>query len=140
MATVSVFDSKGLLQNVHGPNPSFTQMIFPQLRQFGAAARRGWRVAMQLQERDALFSLAEAVKVGFVWSSRERIAESRAERVADAPCMGVPPVMFTLVLGAGEEVRVLGALLDVGLRSEMRRPVADGGGRDVGAWTALGVL
>lgn len=44
----------GWPQNVHGPKPSFTHMTFPQLRQFGAAARRACLVAMQLQAREAL--------------------------------------------------------------------------------------
>lgn len=39
------------LQKVHGPMPSFTQMILPQLRQFGAASRSGCLVAMQLHFR-----------------------------------------------------------------------------------------
>jgi hypothetical protein len=34
-----------------------------------------------------------------------RRAESRSERVVEAPCMEVPPVSAILVLGAGEEVR-----------------------------------
>ncbi len=78
--------------------------------------------------------------VRLVWISRERIAESRALRAVDAPCMGVPPVILTFVFGAGEEVREPGALLDTGLRSEMRWPAADGGARGAGAWTALGAL
>ena len=53
--------------------PSFTQTIFPQLRQFGAAARRGWRVALQGQARDTVESLEIE---GLVWSSRARMAES----------------------------------------------------------------
>lgn len=43
--------SRGVEQNVQGPRPSFTQMILPQDRQLGAAARRGWRVAKQSQRR-----------------------------------------------------------------------------------------
>lgn len=44
--------------------------------------------------------------------------------------MDVPPVMFTFVVldeevGAGEDVRVVGVLLD--LKSDMRVPDADGG-------------
>jgi hypothetical protein len=97
--------------------------------QFGAAAKRGWRVAWQLQRRAAKLSLF----VGLVWSSRERIAESKAVRAVEAPCMGVPPVMAILVFGAGEEVRVTGALRDVGFGSEIRRPAAEGGGFGMGA-------
>ena len=52
--------------------PSFTQTILPQLRQLGAAARRGWRVARQVQRRDE----GSVVREAFVWSSRVRIAES----------------------------------------------------------------
>lgn len=72
-----------------------------------------------------------------VCTSRERIAESRAERAVEAPCIGVPPVMVTLVLdfGAGEEVREVGLelLFLRDLRSEMRGPEAEGGGRGMGA-------
>lgn len=80
------------------------------------------------------------------------MAESRAERALEAPCMGVPPVMVTLVFeflpGAGDDVREL--LLEVGrdfgFMSEMRAPAAEGGARGAvlveeeapGAWTALG--
>ena len=35
--------------------------------------------------------------VGFVDSSRARMAESRSERVVEAPCMAVPPEMATFV-------------------------------------------
>jgi len=60
-------------QNVQGPRPSFTQMILPQDRQLGAAARRGWRVARHVQRREA----GEAVESdGLVWSSSVRMAES----------------------------------------------------------------
>lgn len=48
------------------------------------------------------------------------MAESRAVRAVDAPCIGIPPVMLTLVFGTGEDVREAGALLDVGFRSDMR--------------------
>jgi hypothetical protein len=66
------------------------------------------------------------------------MAESRAVRAVEAPCMGVPPVIFTLVLGAGEEVREAGALLEVGIRSDIRWPAADGGFRAVGGWVTAG--
>lgn len=66
------------------------------------------------------------------------MAESRAVRAVDGPCMGVPPVMFTLVLGAGEEVREAGALLEVGFMSDMRWPAAEGGVRGVGGWVTAG--
>jgi len=58
---------------VQGPRPSFTQMILPQDRQLGAAARRGCRVARQVQRREAGET---AEREGFVCSSRVRIAES----------------------------------------------------------------
>ena len=64
-------------QNVHGPRPSFTQMILPQERQFGAAARSGWRVALQVQRREA--GEAFLARGGLVWISRVRMAESWAE-------------------------------------------------------------
>jgi hypothetical protein len=76
--------------------------------------------------------------LGLVCSSRERMAESRAVRAVDAPCMGVPPVMLTLVLGAGEDVREAGALLEAGFRSDIRWPAAEGGVRDVGGWITAG--
>ena len=61
------------------------------------------------------------------------MAESRAVSAVEAPCMGVPPVMFTFVFGAGEEIREVGALLGAGFGSEIRCPAAEGGGRGVGA-------
>lgn len=133
IAWISLGDSNGLRQNVHGPRPSLTQMILPQLRQLGAAARRGCRVALQSQRRAEM-----SLILGLVCSSRERMAESSSVRAVEAPCMGMPPVMFTLVLGAGEEVREAGALFEVGLKSDMRWPAADGGVRDVGGWVTAG--
>lgn len=75
---------------------------------------------------------------GLVVISRERIAASRSATAPEAPCMGVPPVIDTLVLGAlffeeegpGVEEREVG--FDVGLgfgarRSEIREPAAEGG-------------
>jgi hypothetical protein len=121
-------------QNVHGPNPSLTQITFPQVRQLGAAASSGCRVAMQLHARAAL-----SVREGLVCTSRDRIALSSSVSDVLAPCMGVPPVIFTFVLcGAGEEVREFEALfealfaLDV-LKSDINDPAADGGARGVGA-------
>ena len=64
---------RGRLQNVQGPMPSFTQIILPQLRQLGAAARRGWRIARQVQRRDVG---EEVPREGLVWISRVRMAES----------------------------------------------------------------
>ena len=64
---------RGWPQNVQGPMPSFTQIILPQLRQLGAAARRGWRVARQVQRRAVG---EELLREGLVWSSRVRMAES----------------------------------------------------------------
>ena len=72
MAVTSWDERRGCPQNVQGPMPSFTQIILPQLRQLGAAARRGWRVARHVQRRDE----GLAVREGLVWSSRARIAES----------------------------------------------------------------
>ncbi len=71
-------ERRGLEQKVQGPRPSFTQMILPQERQLGAAARRGWRVARHVHRREA----GEAVeRDGLVWSSRVRIAESCKDQV-----------------------------------------------------------
>lgn len=64
---------RGWLQNVQGPMPSFAQIILPQLRQLGAAARRGWRVARQVQRRVVG---EEVLREGLVWISRVRMAES----------------------------------------------------------------
>jgi hypothetical protein len=75
---------------------------------------------------------------GLVWISRERMAESSSVRAVEAPCMGVPPVIFILVFGAGEEVREAGALLEVGFRSDMRWPAADGGVRGCGGCVMVG--
>jgi len=58
---------------VQGPRPSFTHMILPQFRQLGAAARRGWRVARQIQRRA---EGSAVVRDGLVCNSRVRIAES----------------------------------------------------------------
>ena len=66
MAWISAGARSGVEQNVHGPIPSFTQMILPQLRQLGAAARRGWRVAWQVQRRFAFSEADWGVRDGFV--------------------------------------------------------------------------
>ena len=53
---------------------------------------------MQLHFRE----FEEARRLVLVLISRVRIAESRADRVVELPCMDCPPVMFTLVgLGFG---------------------------------------
>ena len=66
---------------------------------------------------------------------------SSSARFADALLMGVPPVMLIFVGRAegraGEEVRVVGAL-DGLMGSEIRRPAAEGGGRDGGVCVFLG--
>lgn len=72
MELISAGESKGDEQNVQGPIPSFTQMILPQLRQLGAAVKRGWRVARHEQRR----ADGGAERDGLVCSSRVRIAES----------------------------------------------------------------
>ena len=76
MLVISAEESKGVLQNVQGPIPSLTQMIFPHERQLGAAARRGWRVALQGQARAVVDWEEGFVREGLVWSSRVRMAES----------------------------------------------------------------
>ena len=76
--------------------------------------------------------------------SSVRIAASSSVKTADAPCIEVPPVIFTFVLlfefGAGDEVR--DALREEGLlfalKSEISKPAAEGGGLGVGAWMASG--
>lgn len=135
MPWISRADRRGVPQNVHGPKPSLTQITLPQFRQFGAAANKGWRVAMQLHFREA----AEGRRDVLVLISRVRIAESRAERVVEEPCMDWPPVMVTLVclgLGGGCE----GVGFDFGLcRSDIRAPEAEGGGFGVEDWVAAGL-
>lgn len=74
IAFMSAGDRSGEEQNVHGPIPSFTQMIFPQFKQLGAAARSGCRVARQGQRRAE--AGVEAERAGSVCISRARIAES----------------------------------------------------------------
>jgi len=94
-----------VLQNVHGPRPSLTQITLPQFRQFGAAASRGCRAPMQLQRRFA----AGRSREEFVDISSARMAESSVESVDDAPCIDCPPVNVTFVivvfLGAGDAFR-----------------------------------
>jgi len=73
--------------------------------------------------------------------SRLRIAASSSESTAEAPCIDVPPVMLTFVFeleGAGEEVCEVGVDFEV-LKSEVRGPAAEGGGRGMGAWMAAGL-
>ncbi len=82
----------------------------------------------------------------FVLISKLRIASSSSVRTVDAPCIDVPPVMFTLVFvedgGAGDAVREafreFEALFE-DLKSDIRAPAAEGGARGVGAWTATGL-
>ena len=126
MDWMSSEDKSGVEQNVQGPMPSFMQIIFPQLRQFGAAASRGWRVAWQSQRRLAVSAAVVDESERFVCISRARMAESRSLRVVEAPCIGVPPERAILVLGAGEEVREF--VVRTFGRSERRVPAADGGG------------
>lgn len=86
---------------------------------------------MQLHIRFA--SSAAEDKDGFVWISRDLMAESRSESAVEAPCMAVPPVMLTLVFGAGEAVRELCADADLcgDSESETSDPAADGGNLEV---------
>lgn len=77
--------------------------------------------------------LALSCFVGFVLSSSDRMAKSRAESAVEAPCIGVPPTILTFVFnalfGAGDEVREPG--WDLLFMSEMREPAAEGGARGV---------
>ena len=108
------------LQNVHGPMPSFTHMIFPQLRQFGAASSNVCLVAMQLHFR--LLLSCEA-RVGFVWISSALIADSRSLSAVEAPCIGVPPVTLTFALAFGfvSEISWPGSFFDAGGAGETAR-------------------
>jgi hypothetical protein len=61
------------------------------------------------------------------------MAESRLERVEDAPCIAVPPEMLTLVFGAGDgflEDCAEAAFLGLS-ESDISGPAAEGGGFDV---------
>ena len=125
---------------MQGPKPSLTHITLPQLRQLGAAARRGCRAPMQLH-----FRLELSWRVLLVLISRVRIAASSSFKIIEAPCMDVPPVIFILVClvgfdGAGEAVRELvreeGLLLL--LKSEIKGPAAEGGALGVGAWITDG--
>lgn len=89
---------------------------------------------MQLHFRFSVSSIRELL----VEISRLRIAASSSLSAEDAPCMDVPPVMFTFVFeGAGEEVREafreveVELLLD--LKSDIKVPAAEGGGLGMGA-------
>lgn len=106
-------------------------MILPQERQLGAEVRSGWRWAWQvhfLRAGEAVL-VEERVRVGFVWSSRARMAESRSVRVVEAPRGEGPEGRVTLA-GAGEEVREGLGVRAFGWgagRSDVRGPEADGG-------------
>lgn len=71
--------------------------------------------------------------------SNVRIASSRSDKAVEAPCIAVPPEMWTLVLGAGVDDRDPGVDLDLGTgRSDMSRPGPDevglGAGGGVADW------
>jgi hypothetical protein len=93
---------------------------------------------MQLQRRLEAGRRREEL----VLISKDRMAESRAERVVDAPCIEAPPVRETFVIfclaGAGDPVRE-GFWDEEGvddlevLKSEIRLPAAEGGGFATGA-------
>lgn len=90
--------------------------------------------------------LSSGERVLLVLISRVRIAESRAERVVEEPCMDCPPVMWTFVFclvaaGRGEEVRegFWEDEEDFVLKSDIRVPEAEGGAFGVGAWMAAGL-
>ena len=139
MLCISSALSSGREQKVQGPIPSCTQMILPQLRQLGAAVRRGWRVARQSQRRDAGFVFPE--RDGLVWSSRVRMAESRSASAVEGACIEGPPERLTVVLGAGDAVledgweRVREWTLG---RSEIRGPDAEEGGLGIEAVVVVG--
>ena len=123
--------SKGDLQNVQGPSPSFTHMTLPQFKQLGAMSSSGCRVAIQLHFRRRSSSALEA-KEGLVCTSRLRMAESRSDNAVEAPCMAVPPDMLIFVFGAGEEFREdcevpFEACFLGESESDTRGPEADGG-------------
>jgi hypothetical protein len=81
------------------------QIILPHFKQLGALVSSGCRAPIHEQRRAS----AEGGEiVGFVVTSKARIAESRSASVEEAPCIGVPPVMETFAEGAcfaGEAVR-----------------------------------
>lgn len=114
------------------------QMTLPQLRQFGAAARRGCFAPTQLHLREAIPAAVFVECVGFVVISRARMAWSRSVKAVEAPCMGTPPVMvilvvFALFLEEGPGVEVLEFGFDRGFdlgrpSSEIKVPPAAEGG------------
>lgn len=128
-------------QKVHGARPSFVQIILPQERQFGAAERRGCWEPMQ-EHRRSLGSGGGIV--GFVDSSRARIAESRSVIVVDAPCIAVPPGTETFVVlillaedvprdWEGDTFRDLAGDIEA-------RTLCNAGSRSIGVCFAAGVV
>lgn len=127
---------------MQGPNPSLTQITFPQLRQFGAAARSGWRVAIQLQARLALDDASLDP------DSRVLINASSSDKDVEAEDIGTPPLRCTLPSGwacrlkplLGELERVVGVECECGFGfgSPIKRPAAEGGRRGGGVCVFLG--
>lgn len=75
MDWVSSGERRGVWQKEQGWSPSSAQMILPQDRQFGTAAKRGWMEALQVHLRGVLEEASE----GFVVSSRAEMAEVRSD-------------------------------------------------------------
>jgi hypothetical protein len=89
---------------------------------------------MQLHLLLSLSAGEKVDKVGLVWSSRLRIAESKSESAVLAPCIAVPPEMLIFAFGAGEAVRedCVDAPFFFGANeSEINGPEADGGAFEV---------
>jgi hypothetical protein len=75
-------------------------------------------------------------RVLLVLISKLRMAASSSWSTVEAPCIDVPPVMFTFVLeGAGDAVRdaLREEELLFDLKSDISEPAAEGGGRGTGA-------
>ena len=85
-------------------------------------------MAMQLQRR---LELSCEERLGFVWISRARMAESKSLIIEDAPCMEVPPDILILALAFTAGDAVLDAFRE-GIASDISRPAADGGGFGLG--------
>lgn len=84
---------------------------------------------MQLQRRLELS--CEEERLGFVWISRARMAESKSLIIEDAPCMEVPPDILILALAFRAGDAVLDAFRE-GIASDISGPAADGGGFELG--------
>lgn len=108
------------MQNEHGCSPSSEQMIFPQLRQFGAGSKRGWILALHVHLR------APPLSVGFVDTSKAAMAAVRSLIlfVVSDPLDDEP---VPVLLPPAREADLAAFDLTFGKRSEITGPEAEGG-------------